>query len=120
MNPVDKDIWFSSATYGYKNGTKAIFISKKYDNISRNILCAHELGHAVLNHNYKDINLESEYDAAFFAVALLFEDFFYVPLVQMTTYELQIILDKSINLLWEIQFLRLVTSILWMDLIRKG
>lgn len=99
VNLEDKDIWFSSATYGYKNVTKAIFISKKYDNISRKILCAHELGHAVLNHNYKDKNLESEYDAALFAVALLFEDSFYVPLVQMSTYELQTILDKNISLL---------------------
>lgn len=99
---VDADISSIKAnTYRYENGTKAIFINRKYDNISRNILCAHELGHAVFNHrykhNYKDKNLKNEYDVNLFAVALLFDDSFNIPLVQMSNYALQSILDKNIN-----------------------
>lgn len=102
VNFVDADIRSIKAnTYRYENGTKAIFINKKYDNISRNILCAHELGHAIFNHkykhNYKDKNLKNEYDVNLFAVALLFDDSFNIPLVQMSNYALQSILDKNIN-----------------------
>lgn len=77
------------------NGRNAIYINERYDNISKIILCAHELGHAVLNH--KDKNLESEYAANLFAVALLFDDSFNVPLAQMSNYALQSILDININ-----------------------
>lgn len=63
------------------------------------VLYAHELGHAFLNHNYKDKNLEIEYEANLFAAALLFGDSFNVPLVQMNNCVLQSILDKNINLL---------------------
>ncbi len=102
VNFVDADIRFIKAnTYRYENGTKAIFINKKYDNTSRIILCTHELGHAVFNHkykqNYKDKNLKNEYDVNLFAVALLFDDSFNIPLVQMSNYALQSILDKYIN-----------------------
>ena len=99
---VDADIRSIKAnTYRYEDGSKAIFINKRYDNISRNVLCAHELGHAVFNHehkhNYKGKNLKNEYDVNLFAVALLFEDSFKIPLVKMSNYALQSILDKKIN-----------------------
>ncbi|MDE6844982.1 MAG: ImmA/IrrE family metallo-endopeptidase [Lachnospiraceae bacterium] len=102
VNFVDADIRSIKAnTYRYENGTKAIFINRKYDDVSRNILCAHELGHAVFNHehkhNYKDKNLKNEYDVNLFAVALLFDDSFNIPLVKMSNYTLQSILDKNIN-----------------------
>ena len=99
VNFVDADICLIEAdTYIYEGGTKAIFINNKYDNISRNILCAHELGRILLNHNYKDENLTNEYKANLFAVALLFDDSFNIPLVQMSNYTLNSILHKIINL----------------------
>lgn len=99
---IDADIRSLKAnTYRYENGTKAIFINQGYDDVSRNILCAHELGHAVFNHkyknNYKDKNLKNEYDVNLFAVALLFDDSFNIPLVKMSNYTLQSILDKNIS-----------------------
>lgn len=102
VNFVDADIRSIKAnTYRYENGTKAIFINKRYDDTSRNILCAHELGHAVFNHeykhNYKDKNLKHEYVVNLFAVALLFDDSFNIPLVNMSNYALQSILDKNIH-----------------------
>lgn len=102
VNFVDADIHSIKAnTYRYEDGTKAIFINRKYDDVSRNILCAHELGHAVFNHkykhNYKDKNLKNEYDVNLFAVALLFDGPFNIPLEKMSNYTLQSILDKNIN-----------------------
>lgn len=102
VNFVDADIRSIKAnTYRYEDGTKAIFINRKYDDVSRNILCAHELGHAVFNHaykhNYKDKNLKNEYDVNLFAVALLFDGSFNIPLEKMSNYTLQSILDKNIN-----------------------
>lgn len=99
---VDADVRFLKAkTYRYEDGTKAIFINQKYDNLSRKILCAHELGHAIFNHkyknNYKDKNLKNEYVVNLFAVALLFDDSFNIPLDEMSNYTLQGILDKNIN-----------------------
>lgn len=99
---VDADIRsIKAVTYRYENGSKAILINSNYDAVSRNILCAHELGHAVFNHeykhNYKDKNLKNEYDVNLFAVALLFDDSFNVPLVKMSNYALESILDKNIH-----------------------
>ena len=37
-------------TYYYKNGQKIIMINSNFDEKSQNVLCAHELGHAILNH----------------------------------------------------------------------
>ncbi|MBD5486089.1 MAG: ImmA/IrrE family metallo-endopeptidase [Lachnospiraceae bacterium] len=101
---VEADIRSLKAnTYRCENGTKTIFINNKYDDTSRTILCAHELGHAVFNHkykhNYKDKNLKNEYEVNLFAVALLFDECFNIPLVQMSNYALQSILDLNINLL---------------------
>ena len=69
---------------------------------SRKVLCAHELGHAVLNHpfksSYKDSNLKNEYEANLFAVALLFDDdLFNMPIIDMSNYVLETILDKNIK-----------------------
>lgn len=102
VNFIEADIRFLKAnTYRYEDGTKAIFINQKYDDISRNILCAHELGHAIFNHkhknNYKDKNLKNEYVVNLFAVALLFDDTFNMPLSEMSNYTLQSILDKNIK-----------------------
>ncbi len=102
VNFVDADIRsIKAVTYRYENGNKAIFINSSYDDVSRNILCAHELGHAVFDHahkhNYQDNDLKNEYAVNLFAVALLFDDSFNIPLVKMSNYALQNILDKYIH-----------------------
>lgn len=82
----------------------SIILNSKINNKSRNVLCAHELGHAllhnnkVINHFGKEISIE-EYEANLFAVALLFdEDDFKIPLNKMSNFELKSILDHNINL----------------------
>lgn len=101
VNFIEADINFIKAnTYRYEDGKKVILINQKYDNASRNILCAHELGHAIFSHkhknNYKDTNFKNEYEVNLFAVALLFDDSFNIPLMEMSNYMLQSILDKNI------------------------
>lgn len=101
---LDSDLKFLIAnTYRYNNGKKAILINSRYNDKSRNILCAHELGHAILDHpaksNYKDKNLNHEYQANLFAVSLLFnEEDFNIPFIHMSNYVLQTILDINIEI----------------------
>lgn len=100
---VDEDIRVTNAnTYNYGSGKKIIKINALYDRFSRNVICAHELGHAILNHKYKNaykgINIDYEYEANLFAVALLFENSdFNIEISQMSNYTLQSILEKNIN-----------------------
>ena len=94
--------YLKANTYKFENGIKVILINANYDAVSRNVLCAHELGHAVFNHanksNYKDTNLVNEYQVNLFAVALLFnEDDFNMPLAEMSNFTLQSILDANIT-----------------------
>lgn len=96
--------FLTANTYIYKVGKKVIMINSRYSELSRNVLCAHELGHAILNHpcksEYKDKNLQNEYLANLFAVALLFdENDFNMKLEDMTNYTLQGILDKNIKII---------------------
>lgn len=94
--------YLKANTYKFEDGLKVILINDNYDAVSKNVLCAHELGHAVFNHenksNYKDTNLANEYEVNLFAVALLFdEDAFNIPLAEMSNYTLQSILDANIT-----------------------
>lgn len=90
-------------TYRYeKKPGCVITINESYDDTSRIVLCAHELGHAVLGHKFKsnfhDSNFEKERDVNLFAVSLLFDDDdFNKPITEMTGYELQCIIDLNIN-----------------------
>lgn len=70
------------------------------------ILCAHELGHALLHEsgvnqfegNYRSIVDNTEYEANLFAVALLFdENAFNLPLKSMSNYILKSILDYNLE-----------------------
>lgn len=70
------------------------------------VLCAHELGHALLHEDgvnnfkgsYKTIIDNTEYEANLFAVALLFDDDdFNMPISRMSNYLLKGILDYNIK-----------------------
>ncbi len=94
--------YLKANTYKFESGLKVILINANYDEVSRNVLCAHELGHAVFNHanksNFKDTNLVNEYTVNLFAVALLFDEAdFNMPLSEMSNYTLQCILDANIT-----------------------
>ncbi len=87
--------------YRFKNGRSIIVINSCLDEHSKNVVCAHELGHAVLRHplknEYKGINWPYEYEATLFAVSLLFdEEDFNMPFEKMSYYTLKNILDENI------------------------
>lgn len=83
-----------------------IMLNAAYDKKSRMVLCAHELGHALLheegmNHfsvNEKNVFTNTEYEANLFAVSLLFDDGqFNMPISEMSNYILKSILDWNIR-----------------------
>lgn len=83
-----------------------IMLNAAYDKKSRMVLCAHELGHALLheegmNHfsvNEKNVFTNTEYEANLFAVSLLFDDDqFNMPILEMSNYILKCILDWNIR-----------------------
>lgn len=83
-----------------------ISINGKYSNLSQEVLCAHELGHALLHEdgiNFFDTTKANmmtnvEYEANLFAVALLFDETdFCLPLTKMNGTLLQLILDSNIQ-----------------------
>ena len=76
------------------------------DLVTTRILCAHELGHALLHNDvvnkysgsYRSIVDQTEYEANLFAVTLLFnESDFNIPLDQMNNYILKGILDYNLK-----------------------
>ena len=94
-----------SATY---ENHKLIFINKCFNLTYRRMLCAHELGHLILHegdNRFRGENARNESEANLFAVALLFsiekikefEREFNIPLVEMSDYTLQTILNRYTN-----------------------
>lgn len=80
----------------------SITINESYNESSRIVLCAHELGHAVLGHDFKryfeDSDLVKEREVNLFAVALLFDDDdFDIPITEMSGYTLRYIIDYNIS-----------------------
>ena len=74
--------------------------------VGRQILCAHELGHALLHEegvnrfegSYETVVNNVEYEANLFAVALLFDEWkFNVPISSMSNYVLKSILDCNLE-----------------------
>lgn len=99
---LDTDPRFLIANTYVSENKCIITINSSYSARAQNVLCAHELGHSILKHpsksNYKDTNLENEYYANLFAVALLFdENDFNTPLKNMSNYTLQSILDENLT-----------------------
>ena len=83
-----------------------IFINGNYEKISQTVLCAHELGHALLHHegmNCFGVTKENaftniEYEANLFAVSLLFEESeFNTHTLSLNNYLLKTILDFNIR-----------------------
>lgn len=88
---------------------EGILINDSFDYVSKQVLCAHELGHKVLKHKndirYKGYNghdpdsIHYEHEANLFAVALLFDEKDFIePFIEMTDYTLQYILDFNIKM----------------------
>ena len=74
--------------------------------VGRQVLCAHELGHALLHEDgvnrfegtYATIVNDIEYEANLFAVALLFDEWkFNMPLEKMSNYLLKSVLDYNLR-----------------------
>ena len=82
-----------------------ISINGAYSPLSQKVLCAHELGHALLHEeavNHFDVtrqnmNTDVEYEANLFAVALLIDESkLRIPLKKMSQIELKAIMDYNI------------------------
>lgn len=88
-------------------GKPVISLNVHYTMLSQLVLCAHELGHALLHadnyyNGFHGENPQQEYEANLFAVALLFTEnqyeLFNTPLEKMSNSELKCILDTNIKL----------------------
>lgn len=85
----------------YSETQKIIKINQNCNYNQQRIICAHELGHIILQHMgnayYKDNDIEREYCANLFAVTLLFNNFdFNCDLTEIPGYALQLILDINL------------------------
>lgn len=89
------------------SGKPVISLNVHYTMLSQLVLCAHELGHALLHkdnyyNGFDGENPQQEYEADLFAVALLFTEdqyeLFNVPLEKMSKSELKCILDSNLKL----------------------
>lgn len=83
-----------------------ISLNKSYTKASQKVLCAHELGHALLhdevvNHfavTAQNVGTNVEYEANLFAVALLIDqDQLCMPLLNMSNSNLKFILDYNLE-----------------------
>lgn len=100
---------FTAQTVKIPGYPTIISINNAYDENSKRILCAHELGHALLheeiiNHfasTNKSITTDTEIDANLFALALLMdeevENQLNVPLKSMSNYLLKSIIDYNLK-----------------------
>lgn len=83
------------------DSTISIFINKNFSKMSQSIICAHELGHALLHenagNNFHGGNEIKEYEANLFASYLLLNQFEYdIKFENMNNYILQKIIDELI------------------------
>lgn len=86
-----------------------ISINDIYSDFSRKVLCAHELGHALLHENCfnafattsSNVLTDVEYEANLFALALLADnninEQLNIPLERMNNYILKVIMDYNIK-----------------------
>ena len=101
---------FTAQTIKVPGYPTIISINNAYSNFSKKVLCAHELGHALLhedcvNHfaiTSKNVSTNVEYEANLFAIALLSDNLIdsnlTIPLSNMNNYLLKSILDYNIYL----------------------
>jgi len=100
---------FTAQTIKMEGYPTIISINSAYTDFSKKILCAHELGHALLHENCvnyfavtsKNMQTNVEREANLFAVALLCEDNIdkklNMPLAEMNNYLLKSILDCNLH-----------------------
>ena len=97
---------FKAQAIKFKGYAPYIVINDKYTESSKKVLCAHELGHIFLHdetlNNFADVggrlNMETEYEANLFALALLEEpDNLAVKMTEITPYLLQNIVEDSVK-----------------------
>lgn len=101
---------FTAQTIKITDCPTIISINNAFTDFSKKVLCAHELGHAILHENCvnyfattsANVKNEQELEANLFAVALLTADNIdsqlNVPLEKMNNYLLKSILDYNIRL----------------------
>lgn len=101
---------FTAQTLKFPGHPTIISINNAYSELSKKVLCAHEVGHALLheecvNHfaiTNKNVVTNVELEANLFAVALLadddIDDILAYPLSNMSNYLLKSILDYNIHL----------------------
>lgn len=95
---------FTAQTFKAEGYQTIISIGSRYSDRGRRVLCAHELGHAILHTgvNYykvteKNVQTMVEYEANLFAVALLFEEEeLSIPMNKMSNSTLKILLDYNL------------------------
>lgn len=100
---------FTAYTMKFPNYPTIISINNAYTDFSKRLLCAHELGHALLheeavNHFRTTANnmaISVEQEANLFALALMgnneFEDTLGMPLASMNNYLLKTIMDYNLK-----------------------
>ncbi len=100
---------FTAQTTKVENYPTHITINDAYTAFSKKILCAHELGHALLHNETlncfantsKNVHTEVERDANLFALTLLTDDSFEeelpLPLASTDNYTLKTILDYNLK-----------------------
>lgn len=101
---------FTAHTIKMEGYPTIISINNAYTEFSQMVLCAHELGHALLHKNCvnhfaitnKNVLTNTEYEANLFAVALLADNGIdadlTIPLSNMNSYLLKSIVDYNITL----------------------
>lgn len=100
---------FTAQTTKVEHYPTYITINDAYSPFSKKILCAHELGHAILHNESlncfantsKNVHTDVERDANLFAITLLTDDSFEkglpLPLASMDNYTLKAILDYNLK-----------------------
>lgn len=97
---------FKAQTLKTEGYPTIISINNRYTPLSRKVMCAHELGHALLHQDFvnhfnvtaKNVNTTVEFEANLFAVALLCDDEqLAIPICKMDNALLKCILDYNIS-----------------------
>lgn len=100
---------FTAQTTKVENYPTYITINDAYTSFSKKLLCAHELGHAILHsetlncfaNTSKNVHTQVERDANLFAITLLTDDSFEkglpLPLASMDNYTLKSIVDYNLK-----------------------
>lgn len=97
---------FKAHAVKFRGYTPYIVLNGKYTETSKKIMCAHELGHIFFHdgtvNNFANVhsrvNMEAEYEANLFALALLEEqDNLIVDMADITPYLLQNIVEGSVE-----------------------